>query len=319
MTDDRKCFDLRTRKYGWCFTVNNYTVEDDLATKLLSMHKDVAYFICGKEVGEEGTPHHQGYVRFKQGFAKPGQRMKKFLPRANFRWAFGCDADQDYCWKEDQWLKVGTAQPRKDARTDLHKIRNAQQEGKAMNDMIEEGLVNNLQQLRLARELLQYSEPGRDHKPTVLWFHGPPGTGKSATAKRIAALTYGDKPWIKTPAMKGWFDGYDAHKFAILDDIRPRYVDFVLLLGLCDRYEYRVNVKHGSRQFVASYIIITAPYTVEDMFGNTEENMEQMNRRITLVKEFHTKLDGTRADKNEWIEKQAESIIKMIDDLDESE
>ena len=63
---------------AWCFTLNNWTESEHefLSSKLLGLGEKY-FYIVGKEVGETGTPHLQGYVALRAG-------KKKFRPLPTF-------------------------------------------------------------------------------------------------------------------------------------------------------------------------------------------------------------------------------------------
>lgn len=88
----------RNRARSWCFTLNNYTEEeyDFIVAQWLKGFE--GWYIVGKEVGENGTPHLQGYIEFKHQTAF--STIKKFLPRAHIEKAKGSRADNyKYCSK----------------------------------------------------------------------------------------------------------------------------------------------------------------------------------------------------------------------------
>ncbi len=64
---------ISSSKY-WIFTYNNYT-EESLAQLVLCFKKNQINFVFGKEVGESGTPHLQGYVEGKVKF-RPLEKIK---------------------------------------------------------------------------------------------------------------------------------------------------------------------------------------------------------------------------------------------------
>lgn len=59
----------------WCFTLNNYNSED--IEQLSKQIEGLDYIVFGKETGEKGTKHLQGYCEVKS--AKTTQTIKKLL------------------------------------------------------------------------------------------------------------------------------------------------------------------------------------------------------------------------------------------------
>lgn len=86
----------RARGRRWVFTLNNYTKEDidTFDQRFLG-----AKYIFGKEVGESGTPHLQGYVNFPNAVSL--ESLRKRLPRAHFEIARGSEIENiNYCSKD---------------------------------------------------------------------------------------------------------------------------------------------------------------------------------------------------------------------------
>ena len=128
---------------------------------------------------------------------------------------------------------------------------------------------------------------GHVSAPTVYWYHGATGTGKTKRAYEVALeLADGDGDiWWANGSLK-WFDGYDGHSVAILDDFRPDWAKLWFMLRLLDRYPMRVEVKGGFRQWVADHIFITCPKPPEECYLEAGEDIDQLLRRVTIVKEF---------------------------------
>ena len=122
-------------------------------------------------------------------------------------------------------------------------------------------------------------------KPTVIWLYGQPGVGKTLAAMYDAHRRgYGNDLHLQSGQGK-WWEGYDAHKAVIIDDIRSDFYPFSRMLNLLDRYECRVENKGGSRQFLARVIYITSPEPPQCVW-ETKENMDQLLRRIDTIQEI---------------------------------
>lgn len=96
----------RIRSNRVCFTVNNYTLRDLELCQLFAAQDGVTYFIAAQEIGENGTPHIQGFAHVNEDPKKCGLNYWKsrlpFSNAAHYSNAKGSDeANQAYCSKDD--------------------------------------------------------------------------------------------------------------------------------------------------------------------------------------------------------------------------
>ncbi len=91
----------------WVFTLNNYTDEeyDALMAKYDVEEVQIRYMVVGKEVGESGTPHLQGFIQMKA--KKSLTQMKDIVgQRAHLKKRRPQEA-ADYCKKDGNWEQKG--------------------------------------------------------------------------------------------------------------------------------------------------------------------------------------------------------------------
>ena len=104
------------RALRWCFTINNFVTEPVFVADTMD------YLVYGIERGESGTPHVQGYVRFKA--RKVLSVVKRLIDeRGHYERAKGDErANRTYCTKDGEFKEFGTfdeSQGRQGHRTDL--------------------------------------------------------------------------------------------------------------------------------------------------------------------------------------------------------
>lgn len=240
----------------------------------MKLSEDSRYIVVGKEVGENSTPHYQGYVFFDN--PRSFNSIKKLLKRAHIEQAKGTpEQNSKYCKKGGEILIEEGEVPRAGKRNDLEHIREVVKESPRMREVVKE--AKSYQAIKVAEVYLKYHEEPRKWKPEVRWYHGSTGAGKTKSAREWL----GDDIYTALDTIK-WWEGYDAHENVLIDDFRKDFCKFHQLLKLLDRYEYKVETKGGSRQFVAKKIAITAPYAPDKIY-DTREDIKQLLRRIDHV------------------------------------
>ena len=258
---------------NFVFTVNNYT-EDELAGIL--GRGEFTYVICGMEVGEEGTPHLQGYAELAT--KKRFETVRRlFGGRAHIESRRGTQEQAvNYCKKDGEFREAGEKRCQ-GYRADLDRVR-----GDAIDNGMR-GVVReyNLQQIRVAEKFLEYNEDARDWKPTVRWYWGGTGVGKS---RRCRTECDGMDMYVKNSGNK-WWPGYDGHSHVIIDDFRDDWWSLEFMLALLDRYGFVVECKGGQRQFLATDIWITTPFSPEHCYAGRGD-INQLLRRIDVVEQI---------------------------------
>ena len=283
----------------WVFTINNYTKKDLEAIENLKSR----YIVYAPEVGENGTPHLQGYVVFKD--QKTLSAVKKILTRAHLE----PRAEKSSPKEARQYIvgpyfnqltgkskpenkdavEVGTL-PEQGKRNDLKGFRDAIKSGKRGRDLsddyleirakfpkLEQTLVNEEDQ---QRAIEQY-KAGFCPEVHVRW--GEPGTGKSRYVydkhrpEDIYELNIGDGCNKSV-----WWDGYKGEEVILINDFDGE-LGWKYLLRLLDRYPFRMQVKGSHCWRLCKYIYITSNDPPERWYAQYKS--EPLMRRLTSVTE----------------------------------
>lgn len=92
----------------WCFTLNNYTDDDEQGIGEFLASRFVSYGVVGREVGESGTPHLQGFVILNRA-QRLSYLRNRLSARAHYEIARGTPQQaSDYCKKDGDFEEWGT-------------------------------------------------------------------------------------------------------------------------------------------------------------------------------------------------------------------
>lgn len=122
---------------NWCFTLNNYTDNDIERISVAAVKDNITYLIYGKEVGESGTPHLQGFVRFSSK-KRVGGVKAVIGGDPHVEVARNPKAAIEYCKKDGEYKEFGEFLLEQGKRNDIETIKKEIQEGNTdMNYFLE--------------------------------------------------------------------------------------------------------------------------------------------------------------------------------------
>lgn len=250
--------------------MNHFTKEDEITFTTL----ECRYVVFGREVGESGTPHLQGYLELDN--AKTLSAMKKIHEKAHWEARRGTPVQADeYCRKGgDVWSKGEL--PKQGRRTDLEGAVELVQGGVALEVVAAEMPAVYVKYHKGLRELRNSRFLDRSEKPVVSWLWGKTGVGKTRTAVQDGSF------YIKDATR--WWDGYEQQEVIVIDDFDGTW-PFRDLLRLLDRYPYQGQTKGGYVKINSPKVFITCDRPPTEFWSGHE--LEQLNRRLDSCLELH--------------------------------
>jgi len=268
------------RSRNWCFTINNYTIND------VNQLKDMKYkyIVLGDELcPTTGTPHIQGYVHFQNDISF--RSIQKQIPRGNIQKCKGTpEQNITYCKKTNNILYEDGEKPSQGKRKDLDQIKDDIMEG----NITSEDIAVNQPMIyhQYARTLTKIEDIAmrRKFRTTMtegIWYYGATGTGKSNKAyEGFNPLTHYN--WKED---NGWQDGYIQQETVIIDEFRGE-MPYRQLLKLVNSHPYEVPRRNREPMpFTSKKVIITSSLPPSEIYKNLHENdrLEQLTRRFQII------------------------------------
>lgn len=261
---------------GWCFTINNPTGLDNEGLEKLSECSD--YLVYGRETGDQGTFHYQGYVRFKHPVRV--NRVKECLPRAHIEFQKGtAHQAAEYCKKDGDFREWGNPPKGRGSGTKEMWINiiNWAESGELEKIKTEYPHVYFLHFSRLIgfRRRSLGTMSGDLHNE---WWVGATGTGKSRTLWEMYPGHY-------PKGINKWWDGYEDEEVVAIEEMHPEAGKFLghFIKIWADRYPFNAEVKGSTlKKIRPKKVIILSNYTIDECFEKAQDR-DPIKRRFKTV------------------------------------
>lgn len=268
---------------NWCFTLNNYSEEDiERFNGYFNEEESLIKFgIIGKEVGESGTPHLQGFLQLHNQCRLRTLQLY-FDGRAHWEMMRGkCHQAIAYCEKDGDFITVGTRP--------LTQSEKGQKEKRRYEDAWENAVAGNLDEIDADIRIRHYNTLKRitlDHQlagdvdtlapeTRMRWYYGVAGSGKSRSARD-------EFPDAYLKMCNKWWDGYSGQETVILEDFDKKHEVLIHHLKIwADIYPFLMEVKGGASKIRPRLVIVTSNYHPQEIWTEPGD-LQPILRRFEL-------------------------------------
>jgi len=267
----------------WVFTLNNYTPDEysDISSFIEGF---CDYGIVGKEQGDGGTPHLQGYVCFVNALTLAS--VKEKLPGCWVEVMKGSLSENDtYISKLIDPFERGDK-----PMTNDNKGRAEQLRWKRSLDLAKEGKIEEIDADIQLRYFSTLKKIKAEYATKVLpcdnikcfWIYGKTGTGKS----HAVYAKYPDA-YRKEMSDFKWYDNYNGESAVYLEDLDKYDVKWAgHIKRLSDKWPLKVQVKGSMVDIRPNVVIITSNYKIEEIWDDAI-TQECLKRRFTIFEKLN--------------------------------
>lgn len=265
------------RHRAFVFTWNNY---DDASEALLS-ELECRYVTYGREVGENGTPHLQGFVYFTS--AKTHAAVRNLLTGCHVEVARAIGAAIEYCQKDGDFIERGDrpSTPAERGQAEIQRWETswtASKEGRIEEVPADIRLRCYASIKRVEKDYM--ARPLRLESVCGIWIYGPSGVGKTHAV-------FESYPSLYSKNSSKWWDGYQGEETILFDDADTTHKDWAgrFFKIWADKYPFIADNKGGSIHIRPKRFVVTSQYTIEQIFPDVETR-EALRRRFTIIEKL---------------------------------
>lgn len=266
---------------NWCFTLNNYTPEEEALVQNLP----AKYIVYGREIGKEGTKHLQGFVVFR-GARNLDRVSRLFNKRAHLEIKRGTFAQAiEYCKKDGDVFEEGVQplDPKEKGEKEREKWSIILQKAKEgdecwLAEYYPQIYFKSLPLFRSHKAFNLVSMDYSDNETPHEWWYGETGTGKSRKLND-------DYPDHYPKLVNKWWCSYRGEEVVAIEEW-PREVNDILISYLkkwVDRYKFMAEFKGGSFVIRPPKIIVLSNFSLEESFPKIDD-LQPLKRRFKVTK-----------------------------------